>query len=187
MFNLVPDAHSADSLWPGGQVSRMSGTSSKTHLSTILRILGGHVGSWRTFCQEPHQRHPYPSSPGWIFGWHVVLDVHSGDKLCHSGAMFQISSLYDDRNPIKDTPIHHLQVGSLGDRWFLTHILDIQGVPKKISLKLIFEYLSLGWVFLGVIFHEKTFLFYEIFLMSKQKFEKMATISWNIVTNIVSL
>ena len=29
--------------------------------------------------------------------------------------MFQISALYDVRNPIKDTPVHHLQVGSLED------------------------------------------------------------------------
>ena len=40
---------------------------------------------------------------------------------------------------------------------------------------------------LGVIFHEKTFLFYEIFLLSKQNLEKMAPISWNIVTNIASM
>ena len=39
--------------------------------------------------------------------------------------MFQISGLWDVRNPIKDTPIHHVQVGSLGDRWFLTHILKM--------------------------------------------------------------
>ena len=44
-----------------------------------------------------------------------------------------------------------------------------------------------AWVFLGVIFHEKTFLFYEILLVSKQNLEKMAPISWNIVTNIASM
>ena len=63
----------------------------------------------------------------------------------------------------------------------------IQGVPKKISLKLIFEYLSMGWIFLEVIFDEKTFLFYKIFLVSKQNFEKMAPIWWNIVKNITSV
>ena len=57
--------------------------------------------------------------------------------------------------------------------WFID---ILQGVPKKISLKLIFEHLSLGWVFLGVIFHEKTFLFYKFFLVSKQNLEKMAPI-----------
>ena len=40
---------------------------------------------------------------------------------------------------------------------------NIQGVPKKILLKLIFEFLTLGWVFSGVVFCEKTFLFYKIF------------------------
>ena len=55
----------------------------------------------------------------------MVPDAHSGDRFCHGGAMFQISGLYGVSNPIKVTPIHHLQVGSLGDRWFLTHILDI--------------------------------------------------------------
>ena len=29
--------------------------------------------------------------------------------------MFQISTLYDAKNPIKDTPIHYLLVGSLED------------------------------------------------------------------------
>ena len=60
------------------------------------------------------------------------------------------------------------------------------GCPKKNSLKLIFEYLSLGWMFLGVIFYEKAFFFYEIFLVSKQNLEKMALISWNIATNNAS-
>ena len=63
----------------------------------------------------------------------------------------------------------------------------LQGVPKKIFLKLIFEFLTLGWVFLGVIFHEKTFLFYKIFWVSKQNFEKMAPIWWNISKNITSI
>ena len=60
-------------------------------------------------------------------------------------------------------------------------------MSQKISFKLIFEYLSLGWVFLGVIFYEKTFLFYKIFLVSKQNLEKMAPIWWNICKNIASI
>ena len=39
--------------------------------------------------------------------------------------------------------------------------LALQGVPKKILLKLIFEFLTLGWVFSGVVFHKKFFLFYK--------------------------
>merc|ERR1711867_420887 len=41
------------------------------------------------------------------------------------GATFQISSLKDVRKSIKKAPIHHLQVGSLEDRWFLTHFLEV--------------------------------------------------------------
>ena len=37
-----------------------------------------------------------------------------------------------------------------------------------------FEFLTLGEVFLGVTFYQKTFLLYKIFLVSKQNFEKMA-------------
>ena len=30
-----------------------------------------HVPNFNSlWCQEPHQRHPYPPSPGWIFGGH---------------------------------------------------------------------------------------------------------------------
>ena len=45
-------------------------------------------------------------------------------------------------------------------------------MSQKISFKLIFEYLSLGWVFLEVIFHEHFFVFYEIFLVSKGSVKK---------------
>ena len=37
-----------------------------------------------------------------------------------------------------------------------------------------FEFLTLGEMFLGVTFHQKTFLFSRIFFVSKQNFEKMA-------------
>ena len=76
------------------QTSRMSGTRSKTHLSMIPRLdIWVIVGSWRTFirylmswwchvsnfrslgCLEPNQRHPYPPSLGWIFGWQMVPDA----------------------------------------------------------------------------------------------------------------
>ena len=43
-------------------------------------------------------------------------------------AMFQISSLQDVRNPIKDIPIHHLQVGSLEDS--SSKQLNIEAHPK---------------------------------------------------------
>ena len=52
----------------------------------------------------------------------------------------------------------------------------LQGVPKKIGILSGFEFLTLGKVFLGVTFHQKTFLFYKFFLVSKQNFEKMAPI-----------
>ena len=54
--------------------------------------------------------------------------------------------------------------------------LYLQGVPQKIGLLSGFEFLTLGEVFLGVTFHQKTFLFYEIFWVSIQNFEKMAPI-----------
>ena len=65
----------------------------------------------------------------------MVPDTHSVVRLFNCGAMFQISGLQDVRNPIKDTPIHHLQVGSLGDRWFLTHILEIDYIMVVPSFK----------------------------------------------------
>ena len=46
----------------------------------------------------------------------------------------------------------------------------------KIGLLSGFEFLTLGEVFLGVTFHQQTFLFYKIFWVSKQNFEKMAHI-----------
>ena len=38
------------------------------------------------------------------------------DHRHHSDATFQISSKSDIRNPVKNTPVHHLGVGSLKDR-----------------------------------------------------------------------
>ena len=38
----------------------------------------------------------------------------------------------------------------------------------------------MGWVFLGVIFHQKNFSFYKIFCVSKQNFEKMVLFCWKI-------
>ena len=57
------------------------------------------------------------------------------------------------------------------------------GCPKKMFILSGFEFLTLGEVFLGVTFHQKTFLFYKIFFMSKQNFEKTALFIEKIVTN----
>ena len=62
----------------------------------------------------------------------------------------------------------------------------IQGVPKKMHVLSGFEFLTLGWVFLGVVFHGKESLFYKIFCVSKQNFEKMALIYWKIANIITS-
>ena len=62
----------------------------------------------------------------------------------------------------------------------------LQCVPKKIGILSGFEFLTLGKVFLGVTFHQKTFLFYKFFLVSKQNFEKMAFLYWKIVKNLTS-
>ena len=59
----------------------------------------------------------------------------------------------------------------------------VQGVPKKMSVLSGFEFLTLGEMFLGVTFHQKTFLFYKNFFVSKQNFEKMALFIEKIVTN----
>ena len=78
------------------QTSRMSGTQSKTPLSTISRLdIWVIDDSWHTFiryimscrchvsnfrylgCLELNQRHPYhPQSQGWIFWLQMVPDVH---------------------------------------------------------------------------------------------------------------
>ena len=70
------------------QVSRMSGRSSMTPLSTMSRV--GSLEDW----------------------WSLTnfLDV----RLCPRDVMFQISGLQDIRKAINDTPIHHLQVWFLG-------------------------------------------------------------------------
>ena len=49
--------------------------------------------------------------------------------------MFGISGLYDIRNPVKNTPIPHLQVGSLEDKWFLTHFLEVPGGLEVLHFK----------------------------------------------------
>ena len=49
----------------------------------------------------------------------MFLDTLSG------GTTFQISVVKDVRKPVKKAPIHHLQVGSLEDRWFLMHFLEV--------------------------------------------------------------
>ena len=68
--------------------------------------------------QEAHQEPPYPPSPGWILGGQVVPDTLSGGSLLPGGVISQILGVSDVRNPVKKTPIHHLQVGSLEDRMF---------------------------------------------------------------------
>ena len=55
----------------------------------------------------------------------MVPDTLPGGSWWPGGATFQISGLQDVRKPIKKTPIHHLQVGSFEDRWFLKHFLDV--------------------------------------------------------------
>ena len=65
----------------------------------------------------------------------MVPDTHSVARLCPGGVMFQISGLQDVRNPVKNTPIHHLQVGSLEDRWFLTSILELDYALEVSSFK----------------------------------------------------
>ena len=62
--------------------------------------------------------------------WQISLlsDAPFCDRLFHGSTMIRVFGLQDVRNPIKDIPIHHLQVGSLGDRWFLMHILEIDYV-----------------------------------------------------------
>ena len=50
----------------------------------------------------------------------MFLDTLSG------GTTFQISVVKDVRKPVKKAPIQHLQVGSLEDRWFLTHFLYVE-------------------------------------------------------------
>ena len=100
------------------QVSRTSGTLSRTPRSTISRLDPWRtVCSWHTFSrsskpcrchilnfkslgqQELCQEHPYPPSPGWIVGGQDVLDTHSVGRVSPpAGIMFQISHLKDIRN-----------------------------------------------------------------------------------------
>ena len=55
----------------------------------------------------------------------MVLDAFSGGWVWPGDAMLQFPEVQDIRKPIKTTPIHYLQVGSLEDRWFLTHFLEV--------------------------------------------------------------
>ena len=73
-----------------------------------------------------HQEHPYPISPSWILGGLEVLDTHSVGRESPVGVMFQILGLRDIRNTVKNTPVHHLLVGFLEDRMFLTHNLEVE-------------------------------------------------------------
>ena len=55
----------------------------------------------------------------------MVLDTLLEGSWWPGGASFQISGVKNVRNPVKKAPIHHIQVGSLEDRWFLTHSLEV--------------------------------------------------------------
>ena len=57
-----------------------------------------------------------------------------------------------------------VQVGENEEKQIAT---DIQGVPKKISLQLMFECLTLGGVLLGVENNSKNFLFYKFFWVAQ--------------------
>ena len=75
-------------------------------------------------------------------------------------------------------PINYLQFRELQ--------FSLQGVPKKMVILSGFEFLTMGEVFLEVTFHQKTFLFYKFFWVSKQNFEKMAFLYWKIVKIMTS-
>ena len=51
----------------------------------------------------------------------MFLDTLSG------GTTFQILVVKDVRKPVKKAPIHHLQAGSLEDRWILMLFLEVPG------------------------------------------------------------
>ena len=86
-------------------------------------------------CQEAHQEGSYPPSPGWILGGQMVPDVLPGGSWWPGGATFQISGVWDVRKPIKNAPIHHLQVGSMEDRWFITLFLGVPGGQEVANFK----------------------------------------------------
>ena len=88
---------------------------------------------------------------------------------------------------IQDQAIKAWFTSKRDETLFCDQSKKLQGVPKKMLIMSGFEFLTFGEVFLGVTFYQKTFLFYKIFLVSKQNFEKMAPISWNINTNIASI
>ena len=95
-----------------------------------------YISNFRSLrCQKVHQEGPYPPSPGWILGGQMVPDALPGSSWWPGGATFQISGLQDVRKPIKKAPIHHLQVGSLEDRWFLTHFLEVPGGLEVLHFK----------------------------------------------------
>ena len=76
--------------------------------------------------QEAHQVDLYPPSSGWILGAQVVPDTLSRGWAWSGGAKFKFLAFQEVRKSIKKTPIHHLQVGSLEDMWFLTHFLEVR-------------------------------------------------------------
>ena len=56
-----------------------------------------HVSNLKSLgSKEPHQRNPYPPSPGWIYVCQVVPDAHFGHILCPGGMKFQIHGLQDE-------------------------------------------------------------------------------------------
>ena len=67
-----------------------------------------------------------------VANMHSVWETWIECMLCPGCAKFQISALYDIRNPIKDTPVHHLQVGSLEDMAFLNPRFDQECHPQLI-------------------------------------------------------
>ena len=55
----------------------------------------------------------------------MVPDTLPESRWWSEGAMYQFSGVQYVRKPIRKTLSHHLQVGSLEDCWFLTHILEV--------------------------------------------------------------
>ena len=75
--------------------------------------------NWMTLKNyDKYNKTCFPSVYYYIFTFHfsTIFRFDSWWTDDSLEAMFQISSLQDVRNPIKDIPIHHLQVGSLEDR-----------------------------------------------------------------------
>ena len=100
----------------------------------------------------------------------MLINHHALSAICPSFATFKPFGLLLNKH---QSLIGRLDLVSAGG----TDVSSLlQGVPKKIGLLSGFEFLTLGEVFLEVTFHQKTFLFYEIFWVSIQNFEKMGHI-----------